>query len=51
MEKKQYIAPATEIVEAELDVLMEIASAALDSDTEIGNPEGIGSREFDLWED
>lgn len=51
MEKKQYIAPATEIVEAELDVLMEIGSAVLDPGTEIGNSEGIGSREFELWED
>ena len=51
MEKKQYIAPATEIVEAELDVLMEIGSAVLDSETPIEDPEGIGSREFELWED
>lgn len=49
MNKKLYITPTTEIVETEIEALMEIASAALDTETEIETPETIGSREI-LWD-
>ena len=49
MEKKQYIIPTTEIVEMEIETLMEIGSATLDSDTEIDDSEEIGSREI-FWD-
>lgn len=50
MEKKQYIIPAVEIAEMEMDLLMQ-ASAALDSTSEITSSENIGSRELDEFID
>lgn len=53
MNKKLYITPATVIVETQIEALMEIGSATLDSGQVIESPNSIGSREdsWDLWED